>query len=594
MRKAISYIRMSSEQQLKGNSLARQLELTKNYAQQHDLELLDNLQDLGLSAYSGKHTKSGELGRFLQAIEDNEIDAKTVLLVESLDRLSRQKPVTAFTQLTKILEYGIEIHTIFDGQIYTSESLSSNHGQLFISIGSMMRAYDESRTKSERLKKSWAHKRKNLSHKILTRNVPAWLEFDEKKQTIRLLPDMAKAVRQIFKLSIEENKGSFSITRYLNENLDKFPKTTNVIRNNKKQSTWGESYIKKILSNPAVYGAFQPHSDVNGKRVPDGEPVADYFPAVITKAEFLLAQDRMAQRRVNGSGRRGKTFSNIFTQLLVCGCCGANIVYKDKGKAPKGGKYLGCRKSDEGTCTSPNWKYEEFENAFLLFITELSLEDVFTNSNLKKHKQKIETDLASLKHELNSGQNQFDNLVNRLSSIDETLVSDIEKKLLSTKEKNNHVKEEINKKEIELASIENRNTKKAQQGIIRGIKEFKETKTIEEIKLLRQRISALIRTVVETVIIHNSFIKIEPWETDLLHPVFIKNFDESRTRRTEHKTIEEFIQSDFGQREWVKFQRYFTVKFKNGTVKRIQPALNINIYTKSLKMVEFLKRIKQD
>jgi DNA invertase Pin-like site-specific DNA recombinase len=118
-RRAISYIRMSTEVQLKGHSLERQLALTRTYAKEKGFELVEDLRDIAKSAYSGKNTKEGQLGEFLKGIEDGTVDKDCVLLVESLDRLSRQNPMKAFRQFCQIVEYGIEIHTISDRQIYT-------------------------------------------------------------------------------------------------------------------------------------------------------------------------------------------------------------------------------------------------------------------------------------------------------------------------------------------------------------------------------------------------------------------------------------------------------------------------------------------
>ena len=55
--KAYSYIRMSTDIQLKGNSLQRQLELSKNYADINNLELVDTIKDIGVSAFKGKNLK---------------------------------------------------------------------------------------------------------------------------------------------------------------------------------------------------------------------------------------------------------------------------------------------------------------------------------------------------------------------------------------------------------------------------------------------------------------------------------------------------------------------------------------------------------
>ncbi len=52
---AYSYIRMSTDIQLKGDSLRRQEELSVKYAEEHDLELDKDfkLRDIGVSAFHG-------------------------------------------------------------------------------------------------------------------------------------------------------------------------------------------------------------------------------------------------------------------------------------------------------------------------------------------------------------------------------------------------------------------------------------------------------------------------------------------------------------------------------------------------------------
>ncbi|MGX1358940.1 DNA invertase Pin-like site-specific DNA recombinase [Bradyrhizobium elkanii] len=48
--RAYSYLRMSTDDQLKGDSRRRQLEASKAYAEQHGLELADDtqLEDIGI------------------------------------------------------------------------------------------------------------------------------------------------------------------------------------------------------------------------------------------------------------------------------------------------------------------------------------------------------------------------------------------------------------------------------------------------------------------------------------------------------------------------------------------------------------------
>jgi len=164
-RKAYSYIRMSTSIQLKGDSLRRQLELSKKYADEHGLELVDSLKDIGISAFRGKNISDGAFGEFLQSIKKGNIDPGSVLLVESLDRLSRDKVLTAFRSFTEILDNDIEIITLIDNQSYTANSVNDNVGQLFTTLGIMLRANDESKNKSSRLKSVWKNKRDNLGRK---------------------------------------------------------------------------------------------------------------------------------------------------------------------------------------------------------------------------------------------------------------------------------------------------------------------------------------------------------------------------------------------------------------------------------------------
>lgn len=67
--KAYSYIRMSTNVQLKGDSLRRQLAASNAYADEHGLVIDDTfkLEDIGVSAFKGDNISSGALGRVLWA-----------------------------------------------------------------------------------------------------------------------------------------------------------------------------------------------------------------------------------------------------------------------------------------------------------------------------------------------------------------------------------------------------------------------------------------------------------------------------------------------------------------------------------------------
>src|SRR5260370_1229766 len=90
-RRAYSYIRFSTVQQAEGGSLARQTSLSQAYCERKTLTLDDTLKlsDLGVSAFRGDNVRDGALAGFLEACRTGRVSHGRVLIVESLDRLSR-------------------------------------------------------------------------------------------------------------------------------------------------------------------------------------------------------------------------------------------------------------------------------------------------------------------------------------------------------------------------------------------------------------------------------------------------------------------------------------------------------------------------
>ena len=88
--KAYSYLRFSTPEQSKGDSKRRQIEGAEEYAKANGLVLDEKLRDEGISAYSGANRDKGALGGFLKKVEKGLIPTGSVLIVESLDRLSRE------------------------------------------------------------------------------------------------------------------------------------------------------------------------------------------------------------------------------------------------------------------------------------------------------------------------------------------------------------------------------------------------------------------------------------------------------------------------------------------------------------------------
>jgi len=93
MGKVFSYRRLSTSAQLAGHGGARQLEAAERWAAERGLELADDASmEEVVSAFRGKNVATGSvLGDFLGAVRTGKVPRGSVLVVENLDRVSRDR-----------------------------------------------------------------------------------------------------------------------------------------------------------------------------------------------------------------------------------------------------------------------------------------------------------------------------------------------------------------------------------------------------------------------------------------------------------------------------------------------------------------------
>jgi DNA invertase Pin-like site-specific DNA recombinase len=139
---------MSSAEQAKGDSARRQLEQSQWYAEENNLTLIEDLRDIGISAFRGANAAEGALAEFLSAIRKKKVKPGSYLLVESLDRLSRQQVFRAFGLFAEIVNAGVKIVTLSDRRVYDSEI---DLGDMITSIVTLERAHQESAMRSIRI-----------------------------------------------------------------------------------------------------------------------------------------------------------------------------------------------------------------------------------------------------------------------------------------------------------------------------------------------------------------------------------------------------------------------------------------------------------
>ena len=93
--------------------------------------------------------------------------------------------------------------------------------------------------------------------------------------------------------------------------------------------------------------------------------------------------------------------------------------------------------------------------------------------------------------------------------------------------------------------------------------------------------------------LHNKPAPIFPFDDleELLPSGFIETLRKEGVQVGDPTKLEDFISTEKGRRRLEVYQRYFSVKFRNGTVKRVQPEARRAQYTVSKKMAAMRKKI---
>jgi DNA invertase Pin-like site-specific DNA recombinase len=372
--RAYSYVRLSSPKQLRGVGLARQLELSRKYADEHDLDLADeSFQDLGISAYHGANILEGKLGAFLDAVRAGTIQRGSFLLVESLDRISRQKVHKGLQLFLQIIDAGITIVSLSDGYVFVPDRLELT--ELIVSLVILSRAWEESERKSVRLRDVLERKRRAARERLEHMGGPilGWLRPSRDRKRLEVIEERAELVRSIFR-DCANGIGPHRIEARLNARRAPTFRT--------RARVWNRSFIRSLLSGRAVLGEFQPHRDMkdeDGKtvRVPEGDVIKGYYPAIVTEELWHAAQQGLRQRRGTGGPSIAGCVPNLFTGgLAKCSYCMSRMSFVNKGK---GSAYFVCESSRRGLgCVGrPWWGYRDFETSFLSFVTEFDWQAAF-------------------------------------------------------------------------------------------------------------------------------------------------------------------------------------------------------------------------
>lgn len=389
MKKCFIYHRVSTDQQIDGSGLARQADTLHQYITQTGiLGEMDNpepviLSDQGVSAFKGLNFSQGELGQWMQEVRTGIWDG-SVLVLESIDRFSRQNPFVVMGYLSDLSRHNVAIHDVM------ARTVISNANSMLLPMVLMnaQRAFDESKYKSKRIAAGWQKRREQALAQgtVITNKTPQWIDVVNDQY---VLNHKAVVIQEIFRL-YQTGMGTPSIAQFLQTKADDPQWVFN--------RPWTGEAVHKILTNQRLTGTIFmtqlvrnfPEDQRGGEVLPDVVETAfesEVYPVVIEKTEFELVQALLKSRRPEAGKGRTRTKdgvphkSNLFSGIVRCVCGQAmfhNIVrsYREPAKGEpftEEYRYLRCLIERDKLCDNKPLSYDVVEKFIVEHIRGLDL-----------------------------------------------------------------------------------------------------------------------------------------------------------------------------------------------------------------------------
>jgi DNA invertase Pin-like site-specific DNA recombinase len=347
--RAYSYVRFSTPSQAAGASQQRQTERAAKYAQDHGLTLDTelNMTDLGVSAFRGKNSRTGALGGFLEAVQKGYVPKGSYLLIENIDRLSRDDILEAQTVFQQLILSGINLVTLANGETYSRERLRREPEAMFYVVLEQIRANRESTRKSQLIGDAKARKKKRLAEhgiegKPYTRVTPAWIVWRDEEKDYKLIPERAAIVTEMFNRA-DAGDGLARIARDFNERgIPTWPQAGK----RKTADHWRTSYIRKVLTSTAPIGTFTPHTTTHdettrSRRDEPMEAIANVFPPAVDVETYWRVSRRLSTKAARGR-HSPEPAKSIVAGIAFCATCGHAVTRVSKG----GYIYLVCSRAN--------------------------------------------------------------------------------------------------------------------------------------------------------------------------------------------------------------------------------------------------------
>lgn len=426
MPKAYAYVRYSRAIQATGDSENRQLTALDLFETSTGTKIVEVVYDKGKSAFRGDNARSGNFKEMLDRMHSGAIRQGDYLVVESIDRITRQRVLDGVELLQGILKKGINIYTTVDKKTYSYNDPSRDFENLLMISLIAKRANEESETKSDRLLSAWkARKTKAENGEVIIKkgkSIPYGLRVVNDKFVIH--EEEQKEIKKLFELLLKFG---------MNTALIKINETSN--------KKWSNGSLNKIIKHKTVIGCMTTHrieytADGKAKKILTGY-IENYYPNIIKPSLFYKVIDVMSNRKQkNWSGRRTEQDFNIFKHCIFCSECGGKLYYDHRGSRYKDKIYpfFKCDNAriQKHICTVDNIRFEyifgsllecinmanRLANDFPKGFKGISTQAIFLNSRVENLLASSDT---SQDIEFEKKQNELTSCRTKLSSLNAIL-----------------------------------------------------------------------------------------------------------------------------------------------------------------------------
>lgn len=320
--RAAGYIRVSSESQVDGHSLAAQERLFSEFCKSRDWEPIGIYREEGKSAHS---ERINQRPAFRQILEDASKKKFDNVVVHTLDRWFRNLRIT-LESLKTLADHDVGLVSITENIDY-----STAQGKLFTQVlGSFAEYFSESL--ATHVKKGQAERARSGRHLggIPFRYLSCWsgkdgsrvLTCDEEHPGgIHLVPEEANAIRELFRRYTAGGTSTADLAIWMNEHGFR-------TRNTKRLPTMNGEDVAgpKFFTNASVRGIlhnrFYVGSVMHGKDFLPGEHEAIIGTELFESVQLMMSKNSGRSATIS-SRRRTRTY--LLKGLARCADCGMNL-----------------------------------------------------------------------------------------------------------------------------------------------------------------------------------------------------------------------------------------------------------------------------